>query len=161
MTGHAGDPAPRRLQHQTQHIAGDENPRITPGRDPGILAPERRHDPAQRQIQAGGQEGGRDGQAHDLHEEAVLVEGVVVRHQPADVAEHFEGAAADEGDAEAEEAAGEGRLGEVAEEGEGEEHEEGGVGGEGGPVVVVGVLDRAGGEVAGVEAGVAGEEEGG
>lgn len=162
MTRHTGHSPSGRLQHQAQHIAGDENPRITPRGDPGILGAEGRHDPRERQIQPRGQKRRRDGQTHDLHEEAVLVEGVVVGHQAADVAEHFEGAAAGEGDGEAEEAAGEGRLQEEGEEGEGEEGEEGGVGGEGGSVVVVGGLEGAGREGAGVEVvvvGGAGEEE--
>ena len=39
-----------------------------------------------------------------------LIEGIIPAHYPANVAQHFETAAADHGDSEADEAPGEGRL---------------------------------------------------
>lgn len=106
------------------------------GLDARVLRAEGVDDAAEAEVDAAGEEGGADGQAADLHEEAVLGPGVEGAHDAAGVAEDLEDGAGDEGKGEAEAAAGDGVGADEAEEGEAEEGEEGGVGGHGHFVLV-------------------------
>lgn len=58
------------------------------------------HDPLEGQVDACGDEGGRDGQTDDLEEEGALGPEIGVREDTARVAEDFERAAEGEGESE-------------------------------------------------------------
>ena len=64
--------AAQRLQYQREEVARDEDLRVALRLQPRVLGSECSHDPRQAEVQACGVEGWRDGQTHDLNQEAVL-----------------------------------------------------------------------------------------
>ena len=120
VRGHAGHAAADGLEHERDDVARDEEARVRERFDPRVGRPERDHDAGQRQVDAGGEEGRRDGQTDDLHQEPILplhnvsqlfrlpsirgaerrperrptylVSRIVVGHEPSGVAEHFQNA---------------------------------------------------------------------
>ncbi|TPX12266.1 uncharacterized protein E0L32_007152 [Thyridium curvatum] len=130
VRGDRGDAAARGLQHERDDVAGDEDARVVRGRDARVGGAERAHDAPQAEVDAGGHEGRPDGQADDLHEEPLLLPGVLPAHDAPRVAEDLAERAQDEGRREGVPAAGGGAGEQEEQAGEGEEGEEGGVGGE-------------------------------
>src|SRR3569833_630783 len=128
VRGHRGHAAARGLQHERDDIAGDEDAGVVFGREPAVLGPEGVDDAAEAEVDAGGHEGGRDGQAADLDEEAVLVPLVLPRHDSAGVADNLADQAERHGDEETKTAPRHRVRDDVGDEREGEEGEEGGVG---------------------------------
>ena len=139
------------MEDQADDVARDEDHRVHSGLDPRRLDADVAHDIAEREVDGGGEEGGRERNAANADEEAVEREGVVPREQAANVANHFGCAAADHRAHEVR-LAGDGTLCDVDDAGEGEEGEEGCVGTERGPIIHDGIFDIAMREVAGIDA---------
>lgn len=72
MAGGAGHAAADGLQEEGDDVAGDEDARVGEGRDAAVGRAEGGHDAREAEVDAGGEEGGGDGEADDLDEEAVL-----------------------------------------------------------------------------------------
>ena len=66
-----GQPATRALEDQADDVARDEDHRVRLGHDPRRLDADVAHDVAEREVDGGGKEGGRERDAADADEEAV------------------------------------------------------------------------------------------
>ena len=135
---------PHRLHDNRNHITPHEHPRIPLRPNPTIPLATPHNHMLQRQIYPCGEETRRDDETRDLDALVVLVPGVVVQEEAADVADEF----AEEADRDEEgeiESALEVAEEEVHEEENAEEEAEDGVAGEVGAVAVEGCLDGAGG----------------
>ena len=84
------DAAPCTLQHESNEVADHEDERVCPGLKAGIAFAVCDDDAGEAQVDGGAEESGRDGQADDVDEERVEREGVAARHEPADIACHFQ-----------------------------------------------------------------------
>ena len=85
----SGDAAAGALQDEGEQIAQDEDPGVVLRPDAGVVAADGQHEVFQGEVDARGEEGGRDDQAGDLDVEAVAVKRVVVQHDTPDVADRF------------------------------------------------------------------------
>lgn len=72
VRGHAGHAATDGLEQQGDEVAGDEEAWIRHRFDAGIGLPHRDHDARQGEVDAGGEEGGGNGQTDNLHQKSVL-----------------------------------------------------------------------------------------
>jgi len=98
------------------------------GPDPRVLGPEGIDDAPETEVDAGGEEGGPDGQGADLGQEGVLAPLVLVGEDAGGVADDLAQQAEGHGDEEAETAARGGVDGHEADEGKAEEGCEDGIG---------------------------------
>lgn len=87
--GGRSDTAARGLQNQRADITADENPGEQLGFQARVLGAQVEDDMFQGQIDTGGDEGGRENQAHDLELEAALVPGVIPQQYSTDIPRHF------------------------------------------------------------------------
>ena len=70
--GGGGHAAAEGLEDEREDVAGDEDARVREGFDAGVFGAEGDDDAGEGEVDAGGEEGGGDGEAAYLHEEAVL-----------------------------------------------------------------------------------------
>lgn len=70
--GGGGHAAAEGLEDEGEDVAGDEDARVREGFDAGVFRAKGDDDAGEGEVDAGGEEGGGDGEAAYLHEEAVL-----------------------------------------------------------------------------------------
>ena len=115
---------PSCLEENRDYVAGYKDSRIGQGFDAGILRTENHDDAGDGEVNSCSEEGGRDGEADDLHKETSLGEGlgafiilvmdilqqsylierIMMAYDSANVTQDFEYAATDQGNGEANEA---------------------------------------------------------
>lgn len=69
---HAGHAAADGLEQQGDEIAGDKEAGVGQGFDAGIGLPDGDDDAPQGEVDAGGEEGGSNGETYNLHQKSVL-----------------------------------------------------------------------------------------
>ena len=76
VAGYGRHAAADRLEEEGDDVAGDEDAGVGEGFDVGVFGAKGHDDAGEREINPRGQECRGDGQAHDLHQEAVLLIGI-------------------------------------------------------------------------------------
>ena len=98
--GASGQPSTSCLQTERKAIAANEEPRVVFRLEIAVLGSVCFDDMLQGQVYSHGEPSGAHDQAANLHGEAIVGEGVVVKHEAADIADCFYKAAAGEGEGE-------------------------------------------------------------